>query len=178
MTRLESLRSFHNVTETAEAIGYDFEVWLCDRLYAWCRQSGSRAMPSGREIGLLSSVGYLIEAYGSPKGRFRVKAAGEELCVDFVCLPRNDRIPRFVVTFAHELDNKVALPHAQLTSASDKHLGHSLDETRSYFVCEICDAKWFAPPRSMACPRCGNDAISSDRQIPPWRARRSHREGG
>jgi hypothetical protein len=37
-----------------------------------------------------------------------------------------------------------------------------------YFVCDCCNAKWFAEIQEMECPRCGRSAVSSERHVPPW----------
>jgi excisionase family DNA binding protein len=37
-----------------------------------------------------------------------------------------------------------------------------------YFVCETCNAKWFAPEELRPCPRCGALAASSERAQSPW----------
>lgn len=37
-----------------------------------------------------------------------------------------------------------------------------------YFVCAICEAKWFAPTNTADCPRCGATSKSNERIMPPW----------
>ena len=39
---------------------------------------------------------------------------------------------------------------------------------RFYFVCGQCEAKWFADRSDVCCPRCGRDATSTERLVPPW----------
>lgn len=40
-----------------------------------------------------------------------------------------------------------------------------------YFVCDQCDAKWFAEINVMPCPRCGSLRGSREEIEPPWRAK-------
>lgn len=37
-----------------------------------------------------------------------------------------------------------------------------------YFVCGICNAKWFAATPRAHCPRCDGRSFSGERQTPPW----------
>ncbi len=37
-----------------------------------------------------------------------------------------------------------------------------------YFVCEMCNAKWFQRQTASVCVRCSRYAESSDRRNPPW----------
>jgi hypothetical protein len=38
-----------------------------------------------------------------------------------------------------------------------------------YFVCESCNAKWFAKKDLMQCPRCGELNSSREDIVPPWK---------
>ncbi len=37
-----------------------------------------------------------------------------------------------------------------------------------YFVCVMCNAKWFAKQTHCGCPRCGRSSISHEQQVLPW----------
>lgn len=37
-----------------------------------------------------------------------------------------------------------------------------------YFVCFVCNAKWFGARQSGVCPRCGAETTTTERLIPPW----------
>lgn len=37
-----------------------------------------------------------------------------------------------------------------------------------YFVCSLCDAKWFAETPAAWCPRCRTSSTSNERLTPPW----------
>ena len=39
---------------------------------------------------------------------------------------------------------------------------------RWYFVCRICDAKWFHMKRRSDCPRCSRHSASRERLPVPW----------
>lgn len=39
---------------------------------------------------------------------------------------------------------------------------------KHYFVCEMCNAKWFAERELMQCPRCGSLAASTEKKPIPW----------
>jgi hypothetical protein len=39
-----------------------------------------------------------------------------------------------------------------------------------YFVCDRCNAKWFAAKKSMRCPRCGRRESSDEQFFFPWTA--------
>jgi len=41
-----------------------------------------------------------------------------------------------------------------------------------YFVCERCNAKWFASREGSSCPRCGHDAVSNEQHEVPWLTRK------
>ncbi len=44
------------------------------------------------------------------------------------------------------------------------------DDAQPYFVCGLCNAKWFsAGIIQMACPRCGQHTVSRERARPPWK---------
>ena len=38
-----------------------------------------------------------------------------------------------------------------------------------YFVCAVCEAKWFFPENDGVCPRCGAESTSNENIVPPWR---------
>ena len=38
-----------------------------------------------------------------------------------------------------------------------------------YFICHRCNAKWFAPGKTAACPRCAKHSKSTEQYDPPWR---------
>lgn len=37
-----------------------------------------------------------------------------------------------------------------------------------YFLCPVCDAKWFAARERSICPRCGARTTTTERAVPPW----------
>jgi hypothetical protein len=47
--------------------------------------------------------------------------------------------------------------------------GETARSLRWYFVCPLCNAKWFHTERRHPCPRCGKVVVAADRLVPPWR---------
>ena len=50
----------------------------------------------------------------------------------------------------------------------DESPAGSAEKRRWYFVCRVCNAKWFASDRVNRCPRCGTPAVATEKIVPPW----------
>jgi predicted DNA-binding transcriptional regulator AlpA len=44
-----------------------------------------------------------------------------------------------------------------------------MNPSSRYFVCDRCDAKWFAHLSQSSCPRCQQIMVSNEQLEPPWR---------
>jgi hypothetical protein len=159
---------FFDVTELATTAGCDFDVWFNRVLWDWCHLSAPNNGLWSKAGGLLCSLSCIAEDNLRIGGPVQLKTAGEKVVVDLAPWPKHSdsRITLVSLCETGQSGTTANCIAASIPPHQPEAKGGSIP---FYFVCELCDAKWFAETRTAHCPRCRTRNSSRERLIPPWR---------
>jgi hypothetical protein len=162
------LANFIDVTDIAKAAGCDFGVWFSRSLVEWCQIAPRGPGLWTREGGLLCSLAYLAEVEHFPSGPTRLKTTGERISVELSWFVGTEGMRRVFISLADEKGDLLSPRPLPLIEEPKNGCANNRRQVPFYFVCLVCEAKWFAETQRSTCPRCRTSRLSNEQLTPPW----------
>lgn len=160
---------FFDVTDLAKAAGCDLAVWFSRSLWDWCQQSETSTGLWSKAAGLLRLLSRIPDDTLSVGGQVQLSYGGEKIIIDLASWtsPSDTRVTLVSLSETVRHDRPTNRITAKST-ISPNNAGAQHEFIPFYFICELCDANWFAETQAADCPRCHTHNHSKERIVPPW----------
>lgn len=160
---------FLDVTDLAKVAGCNYSVWFGRSLWDWCQQPETATGLWSKAGGLLCSLSCIPDETLRVGGPVKLKTAGEKVVVDLVSWvsPSDTRVI-YLSLSGFGQHGRPANRIAATISVRPKRAERKPESIPFYFLCGLCDAKWFAEARAACCPRCRTPGRSQEQVAPPW----------